>query len=181
MWKRYARPGALQVKQALVRHQLGATLRTAGDRQMTANWEIRRLWPKDAATVLAADVFDGPATPEGTARFLGAVGSADPRNILMVAEQAREIVGFASGTVLDHPDKAPTLFVQEVGVNDEAQRQGIGRALVKALQEEGRKLGCASAWVLTEADNAAARALYAHGGGVEAQGVVMVEWHDMDP
>jgi ribosomal protein S18 acetylase RimI-like enzyme len=145
---------------------------------MTANWQIRRLWPEDAAAVLAADVFDGPATPEGTARFLGAVGSGDPRNILMVAEQAGAIVGFASGTVLDHPDKAPNLYVQEVGVNDEAQRQGIGRALVEALRDEGRKLGCTSAWVMTEADNIPARALYADGGGVEVQGVVMVEWYD---
>jgi ribosomal protein S18 acetylase RimI-like enzyme len=147
---------------------------------MTPSWQIRRLGPDDAAAVLAADVFDGPATPEGTGRFLGQAGAADPRNILMVAELAGQIVGFASGTVLDHPDKPPNLFVQEVGVNDAAQRQGIGRALVVALRAEGRKAGCAASWVLTEVDNGPARALYTSTGGVETLGVVMVEWDEDD-
>ncbi len=142
---------------------------------MTPDWQIRRLGPDDAAAVLAADVFDGPATPEGTRRFLGQAGAGDRRNILMVAEMAGEILGFASGTVLDHPDKPPNLFVQEVGVNDDAQRQGIGRALVVALRAEGRKSGCTATWVVTETDNTAARALYTGTGGVETLDVVMVE------
>lgn len=143
---------------------------------MTTDWQIRRLGPGDAVKVMAADVFDGPATQVGTLRFLGAPGAADCRNILMVAELAGEVVGFASGTVLDHPDKPPSLFVQEVGVNDNAQRRGIGRALVQALRAEGRKAGCTTSWVLTDTDNAAARALYTGTGGVETSGVVMVEW-----
>jgi ribosomal protein S18 acetylase RimI-like enzyme len=140
------------------------------------DWTIRRIRPEDADQVLQADVFDGPATGPATARFLGQPGAADPRNLLMVAERGGRIVGFASGTVLDHPDKPRSLYVQEVGVNEDAQRRGIGRALVLALREEGRLLGCTSTWVLTEADNTPARALYAGTGGVETTGVVMVEW-----
>jgi len=155
-----------------------ATLMGGGDRQMTAGWYIRRIGPEEAAALLQTDVFDGPATPEGCARFLGQHGAARPENILMVANEAGRIVGFASGTVLDHPDKAPSLFVQEVGVNPEAQRQGIGRALVLALLAEGRKQGCTTSWVLTEPDNAPARALYTGTGGVETVGVVMVEWEE---
>jgi ribosomal protein S18 acetylase RimI-like enzyme len=68
--------------------------------------------------------------------------------------------------------------LQEVGVNENVQRQGIGRALVLALRDEGRGLGCTSAWVLTEADNTPARALYSGTGGVETTGVVMVEWKE---
>lgn len=145
---------------------------------MTTDWRIRRLGPEDAAALLQTDVFDAPSTPEGCARFLGQPEAARPDNILMVAEQAGRIVGFASGTVLDHPDKPPSLFVQEVGVNPDAQREGIGRALVLALRAEGRLQGCTTAWVLTEPDNTPARALYTGTGGVETVGVVLVEWDE---
>ncbi len=150
---------------------------------MTA-WRIRRAGPADEAAILAADVFDGPATRGGTAWFLGAGGTGaesvggGARDILMIADIDGRIVGFASGTVLYHPDKAPSLFVQEVGVNEDAQRRGIARALVLAIRDEGRKQGCTTAWVLTEADNTAARALYAATGGVETTDVVMVEWEE---
>lgn len=144
---------------------------------MTA-WRIRRAGPADEAAILGADVFDGPATQDGTARFLDA--RAFPRDILMIADLDGRIVGFASGTVLFHPDKAPQLFVQEVGVNEEARRQGIARALVLAVRAEGRKQGCTTSWVLTEPDNAAARALYIGTGGVETTEVVMIEWEE-DP
>lgn len=144
---------------------------------MTA-WRIRRAGPADEAAILAADVFDGPATRDGTARFLGE-GAAE-RDILMLADIAGRIVGFASGTVLYHPDKTPQLFIQEVGVNEDARRLGIGRALVLAIRAEGRKQGCATAWVLTEADNTAARALYVEAGGEETPGVVMVDWDEGD-
>ncbi|MES2914394.1 MAG: GNAT family N-acetyltransferase [Pseudomonadota bacterium] len=145
---------------------------------MTTDWRIRRIGPEDAAALFPTDVFDGPATPEGCARFLGPPGAARPDTILLVAEAAGRIVGFASGTVLDHPDKPPGLFVQEVGVNPDAQRRGIGRALILALRAEGRRLGCATSWVLTEPDNSPARALYAGSGGVETVGLVMVEWDE---
>lgn len=141
-------------------------------------WTIRQLGPGDVAAVLAAEVFDGPATEAATRRYLGHPGAADPRNILLVAEQEGRIVGFASGTVLDHPDKAPSLFVQEVGVNDDARRKGIARALLAALRAEGRARGCRTTWVLTEGDNTPARALYTAAGGVETGGVVMIEWDE---
>ncbi len=157
-----------------------ASLSDGRDRPMTAPWTIRLARPEYAVAVLAADVFDGPATAAGTRRFLGTPGTADQRNILMIAEQAGRIVGFASGTVTDHPDKPPSLFVQEVGVNEDAQRLGIGRALILALRAEGRNRGRRSSWVLTGPDNTAARALYNTTGGVETPGVVMVEWDEGD-
>jgi ribosomal protein S18 acetylase RimI-like enzyme len=140
------------------------------------NWKVRLAGPSDAADVLAADVFDDPANALATAGFLGAPGAPDPRNILVLAEMDGRIVGFASGTVLDHPDKPRNLFVQELGVNEEAQRRGIARALMAALRTEGRARGCSATWVLTEDDNHAARATYAATGGEETTGVVMYEW-----
>jgi ribosomal protein S18 acetylase RimI-like enzyme len=68
--------------------------------------------------------------------------------------------------------------VQELGVNDEARRRGIARALMAALRSEGRARGCSATWVLTEEDNHAARATYAATGAEETTGVVMYEWKE---
>jgi aminoglycoside 6'-N-acetyltransferase I len=143
-------------------------------------WRIRRAGPGDAAAVLEADVFDGPAMAGAVAAFLGPPDAPDPRNILMLAELEGRAVGFASATVLDHPDKPRALFVQELGVNEEAQRRGIARALIAAIREEGRRRGCAVSWVLTEAGNGPARAAYTAAGGQETTGVVMVEWDETE-
>jgi ribosomal protein S18 acetylase RimI-like enzyme len=138
------------------------------------------LWlagPGDLARVLAADVFDGPAKADWTARFLG-VAAPDPRSILVLAELDGAVVGFATGAVMDHPDKAPQLFLQELGVTEAAQRRGIGRALVARIRAEGRARGCTVTWVLTEDDNTPARATYRAAGGEETTGVVMFEWDE---
>lgn len=145
-----------------------------------ADWRIRQVDARDAAAVLAADVFDGPALADAVERFLGAAGAEGPPNLLMLAEIGGRAVGFASGTVLDHPDKPRALFIQEIGVNEEARRQGIAQALLSALRKAGRRRGCQVTWVLTEAENAAARATYAAAGGQETTGVVMVEWDERD-
>lgn len=143
------------------------------------DWRIRQVRARDAAAVLAADVFDGPAIVAAVERFFGADGAEDASNILMLAEISGRAVGFASGTVLDHPDKPRALFIQELGVNEEARRQGIAKALIAALRAAGRQRGCEVSWVLTEAENAAARAAYAAAGGRETTGVVMVEWDEV--
>lgn len=128
--------------------------------------------------VLAADVFDGPAQRAATASFLGQPDAADQRNILLLAELDGQIVGFVSGTVLDHPDKPRSLFLQELGVNETAQRRGIARALIERLRAEGRARGCLATWVLTEDGNVAARAAYRASRGTETTGVVMYEWDE---
>lgn len=92
---------------------------------------------------------------------------ANPSNLLAIALSDAEVVGMASGTIYAHPDKPRQLFVIEVGVADRFQRRGVGAALVRTLLERGRALGCDEAWVATEDDNRAARALYASVGGVE--------------
>ncbi len=143
--------------------------------------KIALVRPEDVLAVLAADVFDGPAQRLATMRLLGEHGTADPCNILLLAERNDRVVGFACGTVLYHPDKPPNRFVQELGVNEEARRQGIARALIARLREEGRARGCTTTWVLTEAQNAPARATYVAAGGSETTGVVMYEWDETKP
>lgn len=77
---------------------------------------IRIVGSEAAAAVLAAGVFDDPAGIKANERFLGPPGCPDSRNILALAWLDDKIVGFASGAVLDHPDKQRNLFLQELGV-----------------------------------------------------------------
>ncbi len=106
------------------------------------------------------DVFDYPVRPELLRAFL-----ENPANLLVVAVTACEVVGMATGIAYLHPDKPLSLFINEVGVSGRFRRRGIGRNLVTALIARGRELGCVEAWVATEQDNKAARALYQSLGG----------------
>jgi ribosomal protein S18 acetylase RimI-like enzyme len=113
---------------------------------------------------VADGVFDGPVVPQLVHEFL-----TDPRHHIAVATNAAGlVVGMASALHYIHPDKPPQLFVNEVGVADAYQRRGIGLLLVNELLAHGKRLGCAEAWVATEADNLPARALYRKAGGEES-------------
>ena len=123
------------------------------------------------------DVFDEKVDAELLRAFLG-----NPANLLVVAVAEGEVIGMASGICYVHPDKPLALFVNEVGVSERYQRQGIGRRLVTRLLERGRELGCREAWVATEVDNAPARALYDGLGGVEDPAhAVVYTWDLSDP
>lgn len=134
-----------------------------------------RVLGRDELSVLdhvAADVFDHAVDPRWAAEFF-----ADPRHHLAVATDGDVVVGMASGVHYIHPDKAPELWVNEVGVAPAYQNQGIGRQLLAALFARGRAVGCAKAWVGTEVGNAAARRLYRAAGGVEdAEPFVLVNF-----
>ncbi len=131
--------------------------------------EIRLLGAGDANMLahVAEDVFDGPVDSRWTAEFL-----ADARHHLAVALDAGCVVGMASAVHYVHPDKAPDLWVNEVGVASTHRGQGIGRRLMDALLKHGRELGCSEAWVLTEETNAVARRLYSSTGGVDSPAVM---------
>jgi aminoglycoside 6'-N-acetyltransferase I len=132
---------------------------------------IRILGSGDAAVLdrVAPDVFDETIDPRWTTEFL-----ADGRHHIVVAIDAGTVVGMASALHYVHPDKPPTLWINEVGVAPTHQRQGIGRRLMQALFARGRELGCAEARVGTETDNVAARRLYEACGGDEGDPFVLV-------
>ena len=126
--------------------------------------EIRLLGPEDGALLshVAAGVFDGPVDPRRSAEFLD-----DARHHLAAAVDEGLVVGIASGVHYVHPDKAPELWINEVGVAPTHQARGIATRLLRALFAHARALGCTEAWVLTERTNTAARRLYAAVGGAE--------------
>jgi ribosomal protein S18 acetylase RimI-like enzyme len=118
---------------------------------------IRVLRAGDEAVLanVAEGVFDERVKPELARAYL-----AEPRFRLVVALDGDLVVGMASGLVHFHPDKGPEFFVNEVGVGDAYLRRGVGKQLVRAILAEAKAAGCTEAWLGTEADNAAALALY---------------------
>lgn len=105
---------------------------------------------------VADDVFDNAIDRGAAATFL-----ADPRHHIAVAIDDGWVVGFASGVHYLHPDKPrPELFVNEVGVAGSHRGRGIGTAVLNALLEHGKAIGCSGGWVLTDRDNTPAMRLY---------------------
>ncbi len=127
--------------------------------------EIRILGPEDETLLrnVASGVFDHALTPALVAEFL-----RDERHHLAVAIEDKTVVGFASGVHYVHPDKPAELWINEVGVAPSHQGRGIGKAIIEALLEHAKRLGCREAWVLTDRKNQAAMRLYASTGGEEA-------------
>ncbi|NNU80547.1 GNAT family N-acetyltransferase [Halovulum dunhuangense] len=122
-------------------------------------------------TALLDHVAEGVFAHPPTAAHLGAY-LADPAQRLFVAVQAGRVVGQLSAVLHRHPDKAPGLYIEELGVATALRRQGIATALMQAAVTLARNLGCAEIWLATEADNHAARAFYAT-QGLSGQQVVM--------
>jgi ribosomal protein S18 acetylase RimI-like enzyme len=126
----------------------------------------------DSAVTDASHLFDRSADPVATRRFL-----AEPGHHLLVAyDNAERPVGFVTGIETTHPDKGTEMFLYELGVDEPARRQGIGRALVEALAALARERGCYGMYVLTDDDNVAAMATYRSAGAGNASQQVMLEW-----
>ncbi|HEX8319306.1 GNAT family N-acetyltransferase [Longimicrobium sp.] len=123
--------------------------------------ELRLLGPGDAGVLarVADDVFDDAVDPRWTAEFL-----ADRRHHMIVALDEGVVVGMISAVDYVHPDKAPQLWINEVGVAPSHQRRGIARRLMDAMLQHGRAIGCTDAWLGTEETNVAARGLYESAG-----------------
>ncbi len=134
--------------------------------------EIRPLGAGDEALVVAAQaLLDGPAQPQATREFLD-----DPRHQLLVAYDDGAPVGFVSGVLTTHPDKGTEMFLYELAVAEHARRRGIGRSLVRALENLARERSCHSMWVAVDADDEAALATYDSAGAKRTGPVVIREW-----
>ena len=127
---------------------------------MTAEIKYHHLDAANAHRLETAEVFDNSVDPEQLARF-----QADPGHHLVFAILEDTVVGFVSGVVMLHPDKQPIFFINEVDVAPAFRRRGIATALCERLIAHARAEGCKGIWLGTEADNAAARALYRRLGG----------------
>jgi ribosomal protein S18 acetylase RimI-like enzyme len=136
-----------------------------------ASIDVMFLTAKDLSVLdrVEADVFDNPVQPQWAAQFL-----SNPGNLLAVAVHENVVVGMASAIAYVHPDKPFQLFINEVGVCERCQKQGVGMRLMNALLERGKLIGCTEAWVATEESNFAARALYSAAKGIEDEARAVV-------
>ncbi|RWF74383.1 MAG: GNAT family N-acetyltransferase [Mesorhizobium sp.] len=119
--------------------------------------EIVRLNQGDDALVMrvAEDVFDEPVRPDRLAAYL-----REPGHFMIVAVADGVVIGQCAAVIHRHPDKVSELYIDEVGVSPAFLRQGIATKMLDAMFELGRELGCGEAWIGTEPDNIAARAVY---------------------
>jgi aminoglycoside 6'-N-acetyltransferase I len=90
----------------------------------------------------------------------------DPTYFMVVALDAGEIRGRVYGNIL-HRHTGSDLLLYEVDTLAEHQRKGTALAILDFLKELMRKRSFGEMWVLTEQNNAAARALYKKAGGSE--------------
>jgi [ribosomal protein S18]-alanine N-acetyltransferase len=133
---------------------------------------LRWLGPSDADQVVAAaELFDSPPTPQWSEDFLSRAG-----HHLCLAYVDGEAAGFVSGVEMVHPDKGAEMFLYELGVAEAFRRRGIGQALVAALAERARELGCYGMWVLTDVENEAGRRTYESAGATPRGAHLMLDW-----
>lgn len=131
--------------------------------------EIVRVGLADAALLerVAIDVFDDAIDPRRLAAYL-----SEPGHLMVLAISDGEVVGQARGMVHGHPDQPTELYIDNLGVTPDRRRERLATRMLDELVAWGRELGCEEAWVGTEPDNAAARALYEK-RGAEAETFVM--------
>ncbi|MGH7011123.1 MAG: GNAT family N-acetyltransferase [Caulobacteraceae bacterium] len=128
--------------------------------------EVRLLSSQDIGVLENVDeeVFDHAVDRGLAAEFL-----AEPTHSLCVAIDHGLVVGMASAVRYVHPDKKAQLWINEVGVSGRWRNRGVAKKILDALLDHGRKISCTEAWVLTDADNRPARALYRSAGGIESE------------
>lgn len=143
---------------------------------MTGRAEIERVTAVDAALVVALNsLFDEGMVwdAEQGQQFL-----ANPDVILLIARWNGHVCGFLTAHRLPRFDRRRAeVLLYEIGVEEAYQRRGVGRALVEGAKQWASTVGADELWVLTEAANGPARALYAATGGREdPPGITLVAY-----
>lgn len=140
--------------------------------------EIRRLSVDDAAfAMVAARTFKGRMPDaECMEDFL-----ADSKNVLLVAEEEGTPLGFLLAYRLPRWEQArPMMFLYEIEVLEPYRRQGIGRALMGEIKRRSRQMGCLKLFLITNASNATAMAMYESTGAHRSAGDDVLFTYDLD-
>ncbi|MET3663958.1 GNAT family N-acetyltransferase [Caulobacter sp. 1776] len=119
---------------------------------------------------IAEDVFDADIDARRLATYL-----ESPGHLMVVAVRGNQVIGQVAAYVHGHPDRAPDLYIDNLGVAPPFQRRGVARRLVEEVLAWGKTLGCDQAWIVTDTENTAARALY-EGLGAAAEPIVMFSY-----
>ena len=92
-----------------------------------------------------------------------------------IAACGKQVIGQVAAYVHRRPDEAPNVYIDNLGVAPPFQRRGVARRLVDEVLAWGTTLGCHQAWIVTDTENNAARALY-EGRGAAAEPIVMFSY-----
>ena len=84
---------------------------------------------------------------------------ADPRRVVLVAEQDGDVVGMAHVAPSEAANASHRAEVQRVAVAEHARGLGVGRALMRAAEDEARARGVTLLWLTTH-DGTEACAFY---------------------
>ena len=91
---------------------------------------------------------------------------ADDSNALFLAEIDGVAIGFATVHRLQRFDaRRAEVLIYDIGVEEGARRQGVGRALIAHINAWAKEAGADQVWVLADGDDERACAFYAGTGG----------------
>ncbi|MBI1213325.1 MAG: GNAT family N-acetyltransferase [Alphaproteobacteria bacterium] len=142
--------------------------------------QIRFLAPGDEDILIRAVAF----IEEGSIdRRRATAHLADTDLVNLVALDGNDVVGFIYGYVLRRFELT-SFFIYSVDIAESVRRRGIGKAMLAALRECGKREGWDEAFVFTNAANAAAMALYQSAGGVRPNGDDVLfdfDWREPKP
>jgi aminoglycoside 6'-N-acetyltransferase I len=125
--------------------------------------DVIRLGPENRDLLLnvAEDVFDDELVADRIEKFLN-----EQNHILMVACLNGRVIGQLTAMVHLHLDSPDEVYIDNLGVTPQHQRQGVATKLIERMLDICRELGCQNVWVATDLDNKAAAALYRQTGAV---------------
>lgn len=140
-----------------------ATLRPASVRDAEASIDLDRVLARDGrGMVLSEDQLRSVADERIRIDQMYASWSVGDATLIAVAEVPR-IAGVAGTAMLQQlrPSRCRHVGVLSVGVHPDAQRLGLGRALMQYLIDHARQYDLKRLELYTRVDNERARALYA--------------------
>ncbi|MBY5828407.1 GNAT family N-acetyltransferase [Rhizobium ruizarguesonis] len=119
---------------------------------------------------IAEEVFDQEINAQRLATYLKSSG-----HLMIIAVCEKQVIGQIAAYVHSHPDRASDVYIDNLGVAPPFQRRGVARRLLDEVLAWGKTLDCDQAWIVTDTENNAARALY-EGRGAAAEPIVMFSY-----
>lgn len=130
---------------------------------------IRVLGPDDVEVLdrVRPGTFDEELNPVYSWAFL-----STGVNAIVVAMDRGDVIGFASGTVILHPDKPRQFYISELGVHGDFEDQGIAERLMERLRNVAAERGCEEMWGVADTSNVTTQDLFKSLGGAESPGQI---------
>jgi aminoglycoside 6'-N-acetyltransferase I len=119
---------------------------------------------------IAEGVFDKEINAQRLATYL-----ESPGHLMIIAVCGKQVIGQVAAYVHSHLDEASDVYIDNLGVAPPFQGRGVARRLVDEVFAWGKTLKCHQAWIVTDIENNAARALY-EGRGAPAEPIVMFSY-----